>query len=33
MSQSDRLSAFLRGVDVPAQAAAFYASTPSLDVR
>ena len=28
MSQSDRLTAFLEGVDVPAQATTFYASAP-----
>jgi hypothetical protein len=33
MSQSDRLTVFLNGVDVSAQAAAFYANAPPLDLR
>ncbi|GLB38818.1 hypothetical protein LshimejAT787_0506830 [Lyophyllum shimeji] len=33
MSRPDRLTALLDGVDVQAQAAAFYANAPPLDVR
>jgi hypothetical protein len=33
MSRSDHLAVFLDGVDVPAQAAAFYANAPPLDIR
>ena len=33
MSQSDHLAAFLAGVDVPAQVAAFYANAPPPDVH
>jgi hypothetical protein len=33
MSHPDCLSSFLQGVDVPTQAAAFYANAPLLDVR
>ena len=33
MSQSNRLLSFLEGVDVAAQAAAFYLNAPPLDIR
>jgi hypothetical protein len=33
MPLSDHLSFFLKDVDIPAQAAAFYANAPSLDIR
>ena len=33
MLQSDRLTAFLNGVDVLAQAATFYANAPPLDLH
>lgn len=33
MSQSNRLLGFLKGIDVPAQAAAFYLNAPPLDIR
>ena len=33
MSQSDHLTTFLNGVDVSAQAAAFYANAPPPDIR
>jgi len=32
MSQSDCLTAFLEGVDIPAQATTFYTSAPLLDI-